>query len=199
MDDSNAQPEPWEQQVGDPNRWYARFEAYRLAGPTRSLLAIFNAERLQRGAAKAKSLPHAWASQAKSWRWRQRAETWDQHQRQQARVAHAQAVQEMNQRHIQEAKALQGKAIQRLKTLDPEQLSSREVLRYCIESAKLERTSLGEPETIAEQRLKGPEGGAVAFTLEDAVQADQELEEWHHERQQQRSGGVPPEGNPQVS
>jgi hypothetical protein len=198
MDAEHLPPEPWEQQPGEANRWYARFERYRLAGPTRSLLGILNLERQQRGAKKAKSLPQAWAHNAKHWRWRERAEAWDDQERQQARAAHAAEVKEMNHRHMQEARALQSKAVQRLKALEPEQLSATEVLRFCIESAKLERTALGEPETIGEQRLTGTGGGAVAFTLEDAVRADQELEAWEHERRATPGGGAPPPGTVQV-
>ena len=50
MDEVTAPAEPWEQQPGEPNLWYARFERYRLAGPSRSLLSNLNAERQQRGA-----------------------------------------------------------------------------------------------------------------------------------------------------
>src|SRR5262245_53691665 len=37
MNDALTPSEPWEQQPEEPNRWYARFERYRLAGPSRSL------------------------------------------------------------------------------------------------------------------------------------------------------------------
>jgi hypothetical protein len=198
MDEDLSQLEPWEQQPGEPNRWYARFECYRLAGPSRSLLGAVNALRLPRGLTKSRSIPQAWAKNAKEWRWRERAEAWDLRQRQEARAAHLQEVEEMNRRHLQEAKALQSTAIQRLKSLDVEQLSPADVLRFCIESAKLERTVLGEPETIEEQRLTGKGGGPVTFTVEDAVRADQELEAWHHDHLQQPGSGPLPEGNPQV-
>ncbi len=198
MDDDVADLEPWEQQPGEPNRWYARFECYRLAGPSRSLLGTVNALRLPRGLGKSKSIPQAWAKNVKQWRWRERAEAWDLRQRQEARAAHLQEVEEMNRRHLQEAKALQSTAIQRLKSLDVGQLSPADVLRFCIESAKLERTILGEPETIEEQRLTGKGGGPVTFTVEDAVRADQELEAWYHERLRARPDGAPPEGNLQV-
>ena len=72
----------------------------------------------------------------------------------------------MNRRHIQEAKALQSKAIQRLKSLDADQLSPSDSFRFCTEATKLERTALGEPETIEEQRLTGTGGGTVHFSLE---------------------------------
>src|SRR5215471_16350471 len=133
MDETLDQPQPWERQPGEPNRWFDRFERYRLAGPSRSLLGILNAERQQKGAARGRSLPQAWARNAKHWRWRQRAAAWDEQQRQHARLAQAQHLEEMNNRHIQEARALQSKALQRLKALDADGLSEAAVLRYLIE------------------------------------------------------------------
>jgi len=58
----------------------------------------------------------------------------------------------MRERHAREALALQQKALERLKRMDPEELSPGDVLRYFVEAAKLERISRGEPETIQEQR-----------------------------------------------
>jgi hypothetical protein len=191
-------PEPWEQRSGEPNRWYSRFEIFRLAGPNRSLLGVVNADRQQRGANKAKSIPQAWSKNAKKWNWRERAEAWDQHERQVARAAHAKAIEDMNRRHLQEARAFQHLAAQRIKAMNLEKLSPADTLRFCIEAAKLERLALGVPETIEEQRLTGATGGAVAFTVEAAVRADQELKEWNHERIQQQSGGTLPEGDLQV-
>jgi len=188
----------WERQPGEPNRWFARFEAYRLAGPARSLLGSVNGERSARGAAKSRSVPQAWATNAKRWQWRERAEAWDEFQRQEARVARAREVEEMNRRHVQEAKALQGKAVQRLKALDVELLSPAELLRYVTESAKLERTALGEPPANEEPRRAGSGGSSVLFTFEDAVRADQELEVFYHDRMQQTGGDALPDGNPQV-
>jgi hypothetical protein len=198
MDDDLMQSEPWEQQAGEPNRWFARFEFFRLAGPTRSLLGSVNAERLSRAANKSRSIPQAWAKNAKSWRWRERAEAWDQAQRQEARLARARDIEEMNRRHLHETQALQSKAFQRLKAMDLERLSPADVLRYCIESAKLERTIRGEPETIEEQRLTGAGGGPIAFTLEDAVRADQELEDFKHARLQPPGSTALSEGSPQM-
>jgi hypothetical protein len=201
MNDPSTAPEslePWEQQPGEPNRWYSRFETFRLAGPNRSLLGVVNAERQQGGANKAKSIPQAWAKNAKEWRWRERAETWDERQRLEARATHQKEIEEMNRRHLQEAKALQSKAIQRLKALEHDQLSPADLLRFFTEGTKLERTALGEPETIEEKRLTGPGGGAVLFTVEDAVNADRQLEEWNHDRLQSQPGTPVPDGDPQV-
>src|SRR5262249_42259328 len=148
-----------EPQPGEPSRWYTRFERYRLAGPGRSLLGAVNAERQERGARPSKSIPQAWAKNARHWRWQGRAEAWAAHQRRQAGAAHTQQVEEMNRRQIQEARGLQSAAIGRLKSLNLEQLSAADVLRFLTAAAKLERTALGEPEAIEEQRLTGAGGG----------------------------------------
>jgi hypothetical protein len=199
MPDTMPQTEAWERQAGEPNRWFARFERYRLAGPSRSLLGTVHAELAEKGDKRQTKVPGAWSRAAADWRWRQRAEAWDEQQRQLARAGHAQAVADMNQRHIQEAQALQSKAIQRLKALALDDLSATEVLRYLVEASKLERTARGEPESIAERRLTGKGGGAIAFSLEDAVLADKELETWKHDRVQPAGGGTLPQGDPQVS
>jgi hypothetical protein len=195
MDDTPPQRDPWERQLGEPNLWFSRFELFRMAGPGRSVLGIVNKEREFRGKNKATSIPQSWGKAARQWRWRERAEDWDEAERKQARVAHTKALEEMRQRHLQEAMALQRAAIQRLRGMSLEELSPADTLRFCIEAAKLERLALGVPETIEEQRLTGATGGAVAFTVEAAVRADQELEEWNHDRIQQQRGGTLQEGD----
>jgi hypothetical protein len=52
VNELTGKSDAWERQPGEPNRWFERFDAYRLAGPARSLLGSVNAERLARGAAK---------------------------------------------------------------------------------------------------------------------------------------------------
>jgi hypothetical protein len=190
--------DPWEQQPGEPSRWYARFERFRLAGASRSLLGAVNTEHLQNGKPSTRSVPQGWAKAAQQWRWRERADAWDVHERRLARAAHAQQIEEMNRRHVQEARGLQSLAIGFLKSGNQEQLTPSQVLRIIVAAAKLERTALGEPESIEEQRLTGAGSPAMIFTLEDAVRADQELEEWNHDRLQSPGSGPLPEGDPQV-
>jgi hypothetical protein len=115
-----------------------------------------------------------------------------------AREAHVRDVADMNSRHIQEAQALQNKALQRLKVLELNDLSATDVLRYFVEATKLERTARGEPETIEERRLTGKDGGAVRFSLEEALMAEKELEEWENDRMHSAGGNALSEGNPQV-
>jgi hypothetical protein len=72
-----------------------------------------------------------------------------------------------------------------------------------------ERTALAVLRDLAEMQglyppqkreLTGKGGGPLRFSLEEAVQADQELENWQREHQHQQSGagGDVPAGNPQM-
>ena len=74
MSDERA---PWEQQDGEPSRWYQRFEAYRLMGPGRSLEAVWRSEEAVRSRAKRPS--STWYERSEQWQWKSRAQAWDQH------------------------------------------------------------------------------------------------------------------------
>lgn len=69
---------PWEQQEGEPNRWFQRFNAYRLAGPGRSLEAVYSAE-CEAKLSKVKRPSRLWYEAAETWQWKARAQAWDQH------------------------------------------------------------------------------------------------------------------------
>lgn len=69
---------PWARFDDEPGRWFARFEAFRQFGPTRSLLGTVSAERAEKGGKRrARKVPGAWDRAAKRFRWRERAEAWD--------------------------------------------------------------------------------------------------------------------------
>jgi hypothetical protein len=125
------------------------FERYRLAGPSRSLLHTVNAERAEKGKKRKTKVPGAWNQAFARWRWRQRAEAWDEQERHQARLAHAQAREEMNRRHVQVGQAMQNKGLLALKSREPGELSPTHALRYLVEGTKLERSARGAPETAA--------------------------------------------------
>ena len=71
MTDKTA-PKPWEQQPGEPPKWYSRFGIYLGLGPTRTPTAAYRVwtsgdSKLSRTASK----------RAKEWRWEERAIAWD--------------------------------------------------------------------------------------------------------------------------
>lgn len=146
-------PAPWERQPGEPAKAYAAFCLYRdMPAHARSLRAV--ADRLYGSgtASKRRRTPGQLFKWSTRWRWVERAAAWDDEQDRQARQAQLRAVQEMRERHVREAMALQRKALERLQRMDPEELSPKDVLWYFVEAAKLERLSRGEPDTIQEQR-----------------------------------------------
>lgn len=74
-----ADGQVWDRMEGEPNRWHQWFERYRLLGPDRSLLAVFNQWRLAKSREVSRSVPKSWRTAAETWTWKQRAEAWDQY------------------------------------------------------------------------------------------------------------------------
>lgn len=72
-------------------RWAARYEIFRLLGVGRSLLAVYNHEREDKGKKPARSTPSSWGKMAKRWDWPGRAALWDAHVQAQARQEEAAA------------------------------------------------------------------------------------------------------------
>jgi len=70
---------PWERLETEPNRWFQRFERFRLLGPDRSILATCNVWRLEKSREVSSSSPKSWREMAAFWHWKERAEAWDQY------------------------------------------------------------------------------------------------------------------------
>lgn len=70
--------QPWERLDDEPNRWFQRFERFRLLGPTRSIEALYRAEREAKGR-EVKRPSHRWYISSDLYRWKERAEAWDKH------------------------------------------------------------------------------------------------------------------------
>ena len=87
-------------------------------------------------------------------RWQERVQAWKDEQDRVAVATRLREIEAMNARHASEARALQQKAIERLKLLKPEDLTASLLLRYLIDAARLERSAMGEPDQIVEQRVK---------------------------------------------
>ena len=180
---------PWEQQSGESSRAYSAFCAYRKLGPRRSLLAAAPAFYGRTTSSVQRQLDK-WS---RAFDWVQRANAWDRHLDAEARETQEAARRDMVQRHLQEALALQSKALERLRALVPQELGPADLLRYIVEAAKLERLALGEPDTVQRHELTGRGGSALHFSLEDAVAAARELEEANRDCLQ-RDRGEPVQG-----
>lgn len=66
-----ANQQPWDQQSGENDLWYARFLRYVALGPTRSVSLV------ARGRRNAYPIPAHWPIQAKQQNWKARAENFD--------------------------------------------------------------------------------------------------------------------------
>ena len=187
-------PAAWEQQAGESARAFGAFCVYRELGPRRSLRAA--AEKFYgRSAASLERQVDKWSS---AFRWVERANAWDQHLDGHVRRAQEEARGEMAERHLREARLLQAKAVERLRSLRPEELEPAELLCYLIEAVKLERLTLGEPETVQRQELTGRGGAPLHFSLEAVVTAARELEQAEHDALQRSGGTTLPDRNHQM-
>ena len=106
---------PWDRLEDEPNDWYSRFELFRLAGPTRKLIDVWRSE----GDTEGKEIPHRWYTVAGKWHWTERAEAWDEENRQRMRDAVNEQLEEFRanwiQREARVAGELMDKAVQMLK------------------------------------------------------------------------------------
>lgn len=68
--------EIWDQQTGEPHKWFQRFTTYRLLGYTRSFEEVYRQERDRLGL-KSNRPSIYWFEIAREWRWKERAEAWD--------------------------------------------------------------------------------------------------------------------------
>jgi hypothetical protein len=71
-----AAQHPWDRQPDEPSLWFARFDTYRLLGPSRTIEAAFREGMGEKG-----KCPSRWYTESVRWRWRERAEAWDASER----------------------------------------------------------------------------------------------------------------------
>ena len=80
--------ELWERLPEEDNKWWDRFERYRLMGINRSFLGVYTQEKRDRAAQQGhefkqpKSTPGSWTQHIIDYQWETRAHAWDEHERQ---------------------------------------------------------------------------------------------------------------------
>jgi hypothetical protein len=90
----------WDRQEGEPDLWFDRFERFRRAGASRTLLSVYNEERQEVWARQGKpfkrasSTPSTWSNASQKWNWRSRASAFDQWQRDRRRQEDERAFQQ---------------------------------------------------------------------------------------------------------
>ena len=79
----------WERMSDEPGNWYARFETFRLLGPARTVAEAHRQCAREEG----RCTDHVagdWNGNIQKWRWRERAEAWDQVEQEKIRVRDSQ-------------------------------------------------------------------------------------------------------------
>lgn len=159
--------DPWDRQEGEPTLWFGRFERYRKMGNSRTMLGCVRAEEADKGRVEqSQKVPGAWNEACQTWRWRDRAEAWDALQVALARKEEAEVLAQRRKAWIAQAQAIQGKGVQRLLTLDPDDLSFRDVLAAVTEGVKLELLARGEAQSITRSQHEG----AISITSIEAIE-----------------------------
>lgn len=100
----------WERQKGELNLWYSRFTDFRLLGPGRSLLAVYNMWQDTKGHKRTQTPATSWRKACEKWNWRKRAEAWDEHLRQEDEAKWLQRREEIREKEWSTAARLLEKA-----------------------------------------------------------------------------------------
>lgn len=130
---ADSGPDPWERHAEESAAAFAAFAAYRDIGAARSIT------RVARQLDKSRSLLGRWS---RAHAWVLRAQAWDREQDRIFTAEQATARRDAARRHAKIAQAFLGKAISRLQSLDPRDLSPDQLLRYFQVAADIERKAL---------------------------------------------------------
>lgn len=135
--------EPWEKQKGESAKAFEAFQLFRDMGPARTVQAV------ARQLGKSASLLYRWKGE---WEWQERVEKYDNEQDRLARIRHNERIEAMREKHLSVSDMIYKKVLEALQTIKGKKLTPYQMARLVEVFTKLERVSLGEPETIGEIR-----------------------------------------------
>ncbi|WP_145497479.1 hypothetical protein [Streptomyces sp. CFMR 7] len=150
--------ESWERQSGESVQAFEAFAVYRDLGPARSVTKV--ARELD----KSRALVGRWSRQ---FAWVMRATAYDREQDRLFLAEQAVARRELARRHAKLAQAVQSKAVARLQTLDPRELSPSELLRYFQVAAEIERRAVGEAPVAGAVEDRGQDADVAGLSDEE--------------------------------
>lgn len=161
--------DPWEKMENETPRAFSAFKVYRdLPAHNRSLakavLALYGKAT--------KSKLRQFQTWSPRYHWVDRAFAWDVERDRQGREAQLSAIREMNERQVAIGKAVQQKAIERLREFDQAELTPELMIRFIQVGMQLERIALGQPTEITETLNKN-----LNATINYSEKTDAELRE----------------------
>lgn len=147
---SNEAPNPWERQPGETSTAFAAFRRYRDT-PAKDRSIAKCVQEYNKG--KGRANVGQWERWSTKHNWVARVTAWEDEQDRVARTARLEEIVEMNRRHTQIAMAMIGKAAERLKGLQPTELTPAELRQYFNDAVRLERLARGEAESRHEHDI----------------------------------------------
>jgi hypothetical protein len=139
-------PLPWQRQRGESSKAFGYFVLYRdMPSTERSVAAAYR----HKTGKTARQPPGWWTKLAQTWRWVERAQTFDDEQDRLFREASRKAIEEMADRHAKVAMLFTQHVVSRLAAIDPQELTAADLIRWFDTAVKVERLSRGEPTEIA--------------------------------------------------
>jgi hypothetical protein len=142
-------PEVWERQPGESSKAYAAFCIYRDLGTERSL------DKALAAANKKPTNRRHWSRWMDKYNWLERARAYDDYLERKKREEKEKAILEMAERHARLAMAFQQRVAERLREINPSELSPSDMAKWLDTATKLERLSRGEPTEIEKQEVHG--------------------------------------------
>ena len=132
-------PEPWTRQPKETNPSWEAFVAYRDLGPKRSLREAASI------VGKSLTLLENWSARHE---WVRRAGLWDAEEDRAKQEGKLEAIQDMERRHGQMARLFQQKVLDRLRTIDVEDLTPAQLIQWFEVAVRVERQAAGKPTEI---------------------------------------------------
>ncbi len=155
-------PKPWERQPNETSESFHAFAIYRDLGHKRSMPQV--AKAMDKNPCYKGGYTRTLQHMSRKWNWVERTRAWDDYQDRMVREAAVKELEDMRRRHIQQAVALQTKALERLRSMDPHELTGTNVIQFIQEAVKIERMARGEPDTIMEERRRMSEEDAKVIS-----------------------------------
>lgn len=137
--------EPWERQPRESAQAFQAFVLYRDMGVERGIRKVVAV------LGKSRALLERWSSR---WGWVERCRQWDSEIDRLSRIKKLKEIEKMRQTHITAAQAMMAKALVKLQSMQPGELSPHDVRKMLMDAAALERIARGEPGSIVEERKK---------------------------------------------
>lgn len=151
----------YERQDEETKKAFEAFTIYRDLGPERSIRKV--SERLR----KSEALLYRWSAQ---YEWVDRAKDYDAEMDRLALLQEVKDRKAMNKRQAGQAKILQGKALEALKNIKPEELDIKDIIKMFVEGAKVERLARGESTENAEVKHSGEVKERIEHDITERVE-----------------------------